>query len=205
MKWHVQKDCHVIQAIQPRWSSARLMVKRIINGLDHFALPDDHLFTSFNQGKLKRNFQGYTEDSANSSIGFGSSAITSLPEGYAQNIPSIRDYIEKISNDQSTVVRGLSITKEDKMFRDVISTLMCYFEVDPVKIAMEHHIHYNFKIEIENLMKLVNEGYMTREGNCFKITALGLPYLRAIATVFDQYFDQSSSDIISRCVHESEG
>lgn len=174
-------------------------------GLDHFALPNDHLFTSFDQGKLKRNFQGYTEDSANSLIGFGPSAISSLPDGYAQNVPSIRDYIEKITCDKSPVVRGLNISQEDKMFRDVISTLMCYFEVDPVKIAMEHRIHYNFESEKEKLMELVSAGYMTRFGNCFKITKMGLPFLRAIATVFDQYFDQSSSDIISRCVHESEG
>lgn len=174
-------------------------------GLDHFALPDDHLFTSFGQGKLKRNFQGYTDDTANSLIGFGPSAISNLPDGYAQNVPSIRDYIEKILSNKSSVVRGLNISNKDKMFRDVISTLMCYFEVDPVKIAMEHHIHYNFKIEIKNLMKLVEAGYMSREGNNFKINKKGMPYLRAIATVFDQYFDQNSSDIISRCVHESEG
>jgi len=102
-------------------------------------------------------------------------------------------------------VRGLSISNKDKMFRDVISTLMCYFEVDTVKITMEHHIHYNFKIEIKNLMKLVEAGYMSRDGNNFKINKKVMPYLRAIATVFDQYFDQNSSDIISRCVHESEG
>lgn len=154
---------------------------------------------------MKRNFQEYTEDFANSLIGFGPSAISSLPKGHAQNISSIKDYIDKFSYDQSTIVRGLSISKEDKMFRDVISTLMCYFEVDPVKIDMEHYIHYNFKGEIENLMKLVNEGYMIGEGNCFKITALGLPCHRAIVTVFDQYFDQSSSGIISRFVHESIG
>lgn len=174
-------------------------------GLDHFALPDDHLFVSFDQGKLKRNFQGYTEDSANSLIGFGPSSISSLPDGYAQNVPAIRDYIEKITSDKSSVVRGLEVSSEDKMFRDVISTLMCYFEVDPVKIAMEHHIHYNFDREIKNLMGLVTAGYMTCDGNLFKITKSGLPFLRAIATVFDQYYDQNSSDIISRCVHESEG
>lgn len=174
-------------------------------GLDHFALLDDPLFTSLEQGRLKRNFQGYTDDKANSLIGFGPSAISSLPDGYAQNIPSIRDYIEKVTSEKPSVVRGLSISKEDKMFRDVISTLMCYFEVDPVKIAMQHHLHYNFKSEIKNLMILVEEGYMTRNGNVFKISETGMPYLRAIATIFDQYFDQNSSDIISRCVHESEG
>ena len=96
-------------------------------GLDHFALPDDHLFTSFDQGKLKRNFQGYTDDTAKSLIGFGPSAISNLPDGYAQNVPSIRDYIEKVSSNKSSVVRGLSISNKDKMFRDVMCTLMCFY------------------------------------------------------------------------------
>lgn len=174
-------------------------------GLDHFALPDDHLFVTFDEGKLKRNFQGYTEDAADTLIGFGPSAISSLPNGYAQNVPSIREYTEKVTGGISPVVRGLKVTLKDKMIRDVISKLMCYFEVDPVKIAMDHGIHYNFEKEINDLGKLVDAGYMARVGNQFKITEMGKPYLRAIATVFDQYFDQNSSDIISRCVHESEG
>lgn len=174
-------------------------------GLDHFALPDDQLFVSYDNGKLKRNFQGYTDDVAESLIGFGPSAISSLPDGYSQNVPAIREYIEKVTGGASPVVRGLAVDNRDKMFRDVISNLMCYFEVDPVKVAMEHGIHYNFEKEIEDLMKLVDADYMVRNGNAFKITDSGKPYLRAIATIFDQYFNQNSSDIIDRCVHESEG
>lgn len=191
---------------QFNWASKMLLENgyRAI-GLDHFALPDDHLFVSFDQGKMKRNFQGYTEDVADTLIGFGPSAISSLPGGYAQNIPAIREYIEKVNGGITPVTRGLKITDQDKMFRDVISTLMCYFEVDPVKIAIEHGIHYNFETEIIDLSKLIDADYMTRDGSSFKITEDGKPFLRAIATVFDQYFDQNSSDIITRCVHESEG
>ena len=173
-------------------------------GLDHFALPDDHLFVSFDQGKLKRNFQGYTEDKADTLIGFGPSAISSMPDGYAQNIPMIRPYLDKVSAGQSPVVRGLSVTAEDKMFRDVISTLMCYFAVEPLKIASAHGIDYDFEREFSNLNKLVSAGYMEKTGLRYSITEAGELYLRAIATVFDQYFDQTS-DIIDRCIHESEG
>ncbi|MDG1996299.1 MAG: oxygen-independent coproporphyrinogen III oxidase [Emcibacteraceae bacterium] len=174
-------------------------------GLDHFALHDDRLFVSYDDGKLKRNFQGYTDDKANTLIGFGPSAISSLPDGYTQNVPSIKEYTEKVMGEVSPVVRGLSVTDKDKMFRDVISKLMCYFEVDPVKVSMEHGIHYSFEKETADLNKLVDANFMTRNGNRLKITDAGKPFLRAIATVFDQYFDQSSSDIMSRCVHESEG
>ncbi|HPF45277.1 MAG: oxygen-independent coproporphyrinogen III oxidase [Alphaproteobacteria bacterium] len=173
-------------------------------GLDHFALPEDHLFVSYDQRLLKRNFQGYTEDKADTLIGFGPSAISSMPDGYAQNIPVIRTYMDKISAGQSPVVRGLSVSKEDKMFRDVISTLMCYFEVDPIKIAAVHKINYDFAKELSMLNKLVAIGYMEKIQSLYRITDQGKLYLRAIATIFDQYFDQSS-DIIDRCIHESEG
>jgi len=173
-------------------------------GLDHFALSDDHLFESFDRRELKRNFQGYSEDRADTLIGFGPSAISSMPDGYAQNVPMIRQYLDKVSAGQSPVVRGLSVTKEDKMFRDVISTLMCYFQVDPLEIATAHRIDYNFKREFADLDKLVTAGYMDRQGTLYRISESGKLFLRAIATIFDQYFDQSS-DIIERCIHESEG
>ena len=173
-------------------------------GLDHFALPDDHLFVSYDQKLLKRNFQGYTEDKADTLIGFGPSAISSMPGGYAQNIPVINQYIEKISAGVSPVVRGLSVTKNDKMIREVISTLMCYSEIDPVKIADAHNINYQFEREFKDLDKLVGAGYMKNTGTLYRITESGKLFLRAIATVFDQYFDQST-DIIDRCIHESEG
>lgn len=173
-------------------------------GLDHFALEDDPLFTTFDQGKLKRNFQGYTKDGSDTLIGFGPSAISSMPGGYGQNIPSIKLYLEKVSAGNSPVVRGLALSAQDKMFRDVISTLMCYFEVDPIKIAKEHAIDYDFERELADFDKLIAAGYVENDAGLYKITEQGRPYLRAVATVFDQYFDQTS-DIIDRCIHESEG
>lgn len=173
-------------------------------GLDHFALPEDHLFVSYDQKLLKRNFQGYTEDKADTLIGFGPSAISSMPDGYAQNIPMIKQYLEKISAGVSPVVRGLSVTKNDKMIREVISTLMCYSEVDPLKVADAFNIDYRFEREFTDLDKLVGAGYMAKTGTLYRITEDGTLFLRAIATVFDQYFDQST-DIIDRCIHESEG
>lgn len=173
-------------------------------GLDHFALPEDHLFVSFDMRKLKRNFQGYTEDKANTLIGFGPSAISDTPYGYAQNIPMINQYKEKVEAGNSPVVRGLAIDEMDKMIREVISTLMCYFEVDPAKIANTRGIQYAFNEELDKLNKLVEAGYMEKKATTYRITKAGQPFLRAIATIFDQNFNQET-DIIARCIHESEG
>ena len=81
---------------------------------------------------------------------------------------------------------------------------MCYFEVDPVRIAKAHQVDYQFEKEIPSLNKLITAGYLELNNGIYKITSGGRPFLRAIATIFDQYFNQDG-DIIDRCIHESEG
>ncbi len=177
-------------------------------GLDHFALPGDSLLTARAEGRMKRNFQGYSADPAETMIGFGASAIGSLPGGYAQNSPDLKGYAETVARGEIPVGRGLKVDARDIMYRDIISTFMCYFAVDPWAIARRHGFDHDFDRDFArekaDLEKLVAVGYLAQEGTCFRLTDAGQPYLRAIATLFDQYFPQES-DIIDRCVHESEG
>jgi oxygen-independent coproporphyrinogen-3 oxidase len=173
-------------------------------GLDHFALPGDSLLSARAEGRMKRNFQGYSADPATTMIGFGASAIGSLPGGYAQNSADLREYTEALEGGKIPVRRGLKVDAHDLMLREVISTLMCYFAVDPWAIAKKHGSDYDFSREKADLDRLVAVDYMTRTGTSYEITEQGQPYLRAIATLFDQYFP-ANSDIIDRCVHESEG
>ncbi len=173
-------------------------------GLDHFALPGDSLLIAREQGDMKRNFQGYSADPATTIIGFGASAIGSLPGGYAQNSPDLKAYTEALEKGEIPARRGLKVDALDLMVREVISTLMSYFTVDPHAIAKKHGLDYDFKREKDDLEKLVTVGYLKQSGTSYQITSTGQPYLRAIATLFDQYFPENS-DIIDRCVHESEG
>ncbi|VAX02830.1 Coproporphyrinogen III oxidase, oxygen-independent [hydrothermal vent metagenome] len=173
-------------------------------GLDHFALPEDSLITARAEGRMKRNFQGYSADPATTMIGFGASAIGSLPEGYVQNSPDLKSYVDSLEKDVLPARRGLKVDAMDIMYREVISTLMSVFAVDPWAIAKKHNIAHDFATEKVDLEKLVAVGYLDREGMTYGLTEAGQPYLRAIATLFDQYFPQNS-DIIDRCVHESEG
>ncbi|PHZ84043.1 oxygen-independent coproporphyrinogen III oxidase [Paremcibacter congregatus] len=174
-------------------------------GLDHFALPGDSLLTARAEGHLKRNFQGYSADPATTMIGFGASAIGSLPGGYAQNSPDLKTYAETVEAGDIPVRRGLRVSALDVMVREVISTLMSTFAVDPYAIAAAHGVDYDFAREAQDLDRLVAVGYLARAGNEYALTEAGRPYLRAIATLFDHYFPQQHSDIITRCVHESEG
>ncbi|MCK5425501.1 MAG: oxygen-independent coproporphyrinogen III oxidase [Emcibacter sp.] len=173
-------------------------------GLDHFALPGDSLITARHDGRMKRNFQGYSADPATTMIGFGASAIGSLPNGYAQNTADLKSYTEALEANEIPVRRGLKVDATDLMMREVISTLMSYFAVDPWAIAEKHGLDHDFEREKADLDKLVAVGYLYQTGTSYRITEAGQPYLRAIATLFDQYFPQNS-DIIDRCVHESEG
>jgi len=173
-------------------------------GLDHFARPGDSLLVARDRGLLRRNFQGYSADKATTMIGFGASAIGSLPDGYVQNSPDVRLYAQALEKGEIPVRRGLKVNDIDLMYREVISTLMCYFAVDPDAIADRHGIKATFSREKADLARLVEVGYMEQDGSLYRITKRGQPYLRAIATLFDQYFPQGS-DIIDRCVHESEG
>ncbi len=173
-------------------------------GLDHFALPGDSLLAAREQGRMKRNFQGYSADPATTLIGFGASAIGSLPGGYAQNSPDLRAYSEALDKGEIPVRRGLKIDATDLMIREIISNLMSYFAVDPWAVAEKHGLDHDFRREKADLDKLVAVGYLQQMGTSYQITEAGQPYLRAIATLFDAYFPQDS-DIIDRCVHESEG
>jgi len=173
-------------------------------GLDHFALPGDSLLTARAEGRMKRNFQGYSADPASVMIGFGASAIGSLPKGYAQNSADLKIYTESLERGEIPVRRGLNVTALDLMYRDVISALMSNFAVDPWAMSKAHGLDHDFSREKRDLDQLVSVGYLAKEGTLYGVTAAGQPYLRAIATLFDQYFPQNS-DIIDRCVHESEG
>lgn len=173
-------------------------------GLDHFSLPGDSLLAAQKSGTLKRNFQGYTADQADHMIGIGASAISNLPAGYAQNSPDLKTYAAQIKAGKFAARRGLAVDGEDILIREIIATLMCCFEVDPQAIARAHGSEKLFGQEMDQLQQLVRAGYMVQDRGLFRITAPGRPFLRAIATLFDQNFPQDTH-IIERCIHESEG
>ena len=94
-------------------------------GLDHFARADDPLAERQREGRLHRNFQGYTTDETVNLIGFGPSAIGSLPGGYVQNTPHMIGYRDAIMAGRPATVRGRAVTAEDRLRGRIIERLMC--------------------------------------------------------------------------------
>ncbi|OUJ16114.1 oxygen-independent coproporphyrinogen III oxidase [Acetobacter sp. DsW_063] len=149
-------------------------------GLDHYALPDDALAKAAREGSLRRNFQGYTTDGAETLLGFGASAISSFPQGYAQNIVSAAAYARELDASSALpVARGVTFSDDDLIRRRQIERIMCGASVDLADGS--------FQREQPALDALARDGLVFVDSGRLFITEAGRPFLRHIAAVFDRY------------------
>jgi oxygen-independent coproporphyrinogen-3 oxidase len=175
---------------QAEEAAARLVAhgyRRI--GLDHFARPGDALANALDAGRLKRNFQGYTDDRAKTLLGFGASAISSLPEGYVQNEVPLATYGRAIKAARLATARGFGLSADDRLRRHVIERLMCGLEVDLAAAAAAHGIDEPFADELARLATMAANGAVELEGTWVRISERGRPWMRTVAAVFDRYLD----------------
>lgn len=152
-------------------------------GFDHYARPDDVLARAAVTGTLRRNFQGYTDDDCGTLIGFGASAISSLPGGYVQNIPDVPAYLRAVDAGGLATARGCSLTTEDRERGQIIESLLCRFSVDLDAIAP----HRAFVDELLQLQVLAREGLVEVDGRIVTVSDEGRTVARVVATVFDTY------------------
>jgi oxygen-independent coproporphyrinogen III oxidase len=160
-------------------------------GIDHYAREDDELSRALVAGTLRRNFQGYTTDTADTLLGFGLSAISDLPGGYAQNTSSIHEYRKALAAGESVIARGLPVSDEDRMRREIINELMCYYHVNLRRIADSHCPRESFEAEKAVLREMQERQLVTLDGDDLTITGEGRPFVRAVCAVFDQYLKAS--------------
>lgn len=163
-------------------------------GLDHFARPDDTLAQAYRAGNLKRNFQGYTTDAAPALIGFGASAISALPQGYAQNASDVPTYRRMLAAGELPTVRGIALSNEDRARRAVIEQLMCSLEVDAGAIARQHGFAPTlFTQEIAELEPYAESGILAIEGDRIRIAPENRTFVRVVSAVFDTYLRGGSA------------
>lgn len=161
-------------------------------GLDHYARPDDPMALALAAGELRRNFQGYTTDESEVLIGLGASAIGSLPQGYVQNEADIRKYEERVRRGELAAVRGIPVSEEDRLRRGIIERLMCDNRLDLDRVCSEHGADpERFAAELAALDDMARDGILVRDGNRIEITAVGQPYSRTVAAVFDAYLNRT--------------
>ncbi|GEO15459.1 oxygen-independent coproporphyrinogen III oxidase [Microvirga aerophila] len=159
-------------------------------GVDHFAKPIDPLAARQGEGRLHRNFQGYTTDDAPALIGFGTSAIGSLPQGYVQNAPTTAAYLAAVMDGRLPTIRGVALTDEDRLRRTIIERLMCDFSVDLNQVGLAHATTApDFSRELQAIDDLAQEGLVTRDGLAVSVPEDSRALVRNVCAVFDQYLN----------------
>jgi oxygen-independent coproporphyrinogen-3 oxidase len=157
-------------------------------GMDHFALPTDSLAVAKRQGRLHRNFQGYTTQPECDLVSLGVSAIGRVGATYSQNAKTVSEYHDALAQGQFPVVRGLALTHDDVLRRAVIMALMCQGRVDfeSIELAFLLNFRDTFAAEFELLKPLVELGLVELNERDIQVTAMGWFFVRAVAMVFDR-------------------
>jgi oxygen-independent coproporphyrinogen III oxidase len=163
-------------------------------GFDHFALPDDGLAAAKREGRLRRNFQGYTDDDADTLIGLGASAIGRMPQGFVQNVVATRDYLARIAEDRLATAKGYSFTEDDRFRADIIERIMCDMAVDLSRIA---HLHgrdaMSAIVDRSRIDNLIADGAVTMVDDRISV-ADGAEFLvRSVASAFDAHLVRSAA------------
>ena len=158
-------------------------------GMDHFALPEDPLAIAKRQGRLHRNFQGYSTQPDCDLVALGVSAIGSVGATYSQNAKTLEEYYDHLDQDRLPVVRGLALTRDDVLRRAVIMALMCQGHVDFESIGQAHLVDFKryFASELVALAPLAVQGLVYLRDHEIEVTPMGWFFVRAIAMVFDRY------------------
>ena len=157
-------------------------------GIDHFAKPADSLAVATREGRLRRNFQGYTEDAADALIGLGASSIGQLPQGYIQNMSATGEYQKMVEEGGLAAVRGIALSMDDRARAHVIERLMCDFAFSFADLRQRFPGDAEGPIaEAQAYVAANTDGVAEIAHGAFRITPRGKPFARAIAATFDAY------------------
>ena len=163
-------------------------------GMDHFARPDDELAVAQRDGVLHRNFQGYTTQGDTDLLGMGVSAISMIGDSYAQNQKELKAYYQQVDETGNALWRGISLTRDDCIRRDVIKALICHFRLDFSSIENQWDLRFNdyFAEDLKLLKPLATDGLVEIYEQGIEVTAKGRLLIRNICMCFDVYLRQKA-------------
>ncbi len=158
-------------------------------GMDHFAKPDDELAVAQRQGRLHRNFQGYSTYADCDMLSFGISSIGKVGPTYSQNVKTLDEYYDRLDAGMLPVFRGIELSADDILRRSIIQALMCHFELSIESIESSHLIdfHKYFAAELEDLKEMEHAGLLKVEREWITVLPPGRMLVRIISMVFDRY------------------
>ncbi len=162
-------------------------------GLDHFARPDDSLAVAAREGRLHRNFQGYTTDRAETLIGFGATAIGRTPSGYVQNEPSLAAWTRAVSDEAALpIAKGHALCDDDRLRGHVIERIMCDGEVDLAAAGRRYGRAPDWcASELADLDPMQEDGLISLEDGRLRLSEQGRPLVRVVAAAFDAYLPRA--------------
>lgn len=171
-------------------------------GMDHFAKPDDELAIAQRQGKLYRNFQGYSTHSDCDLIGFGITSIGRVGDAYSQNVKELEDYDRLISQQKLPIYKGVELDEDDKLRSLVITQLICHFELDFSAIEQVYSINFEryFAKELEMLRPMQIDGLINLSNKDIHVLPAGRLLIRNVCMVFDKYLAQKHQQQFSKVI-----
>ena len=171
-------------------------------GMDHFAKPDDELAIAQREGKLYRNFQGYSTHSDCDLIGFGITSIGRVGDVYSQNVKDLESYDQLLSQDKLPVFKGVTLDEDDKCRAEIITQLICNFQLTFSQIERVYAISFNeyFRAEIEALKPMEEDGLLNLTEEGIEVLSAGRFLIRNICMVFDKYLAQKHQQQFSKVI-----
>jgi oxygen-independent coproporphyrinogen-3 oxidase len=161
-------------------------------GMDHFAKPQDELAIAQREGQLHRNFQGYTTQGDSDLLGLGVSAISMTGDSYAQNQKDLNTWYACVEQQGNGLWRGIALTDDDCLRRDVIKTLICNFSLDFAATEARWGIRFRdyFAEDMALLKPLIADGLVVQTAKGLEVTGIGRLLIRNICMCFDRYLRQ---------------
>lgn len=171
-------------------------------GMDHFAKPDDELAVAQRNETLYRNFQGYSTHADCDLVGMGATSISLIDNTYAQNRKSLQEYYDAIDAGHLAVYRGVQLSEDDELRRDVITRLISHFHLSFAKLDAQWGIRFDeyFSKELTNLAPMVEDGLITLSDEDLYVTAKGRLLIRNICMVFDAYLKPDMQNRFSKVI-----
>jgi oxygen-independent coproporphyrinogen III oxidase len=194
----LQEDLpHAVDKIQMLSEAIQQLMQAgyVYIGMDHFALPEDSLAIAKQQGRLHRNFQGYSTMADQDILALGVSAIGKMGATYSQNAKTLEEYYDFLDQQQLPIVRGLALSRDDLIRRAVIMAIMCHGELSYESIELSYMTNFReyFKSELQQLAEKEKQGLVVLEEDGIKVTDMGWFFIRAIALVFDRYLQHDAN------------
>ena len=171
-------------------------------GMDHFAKPDDELAVAQRNGSLYRNFQGYSTHAECDLVALGITAIGKVGDTYSQNVKTLEEYYQRVDAGELPVFRGIQLDGDDLLRREVITQLICHFELSMSRIARQFAIDFAgyFAVELAELRAMATDGLIEMEDDRIRVLPAGRLLIRNVCMVFDRYLRDSRAQRFSKVI-----